>query len=81
MVMNTTTRPTLHQLIDQADGGFKALLAAEIMQKTNRTHGPVDGNCEVCGQASDSFTLQDWKSWHCFDCVVRSLTGEMAVTA
>lgn len=64
------TRPTLHQLIDSADGSYKALLAAEIVQKTGRQHGPIDGKCEVCGNAADSFTLADWKSWHCFACVV-----------
>ena len=72
MVMNNTT---LHQLIDnETTPGSKALLAAEIAQKTNRQDGPVDRKCEVCGKAADSFTLQDWKSWHCFECVVASLT-------
>jgi len=65
---------TLHQLIDEADASYRPMLAAEIVVKTNRQHGPVDGKCEVCGVASDSFTLQDWKSWHCFACVVASLT-------
>ena len=65
---------TLHQLIDEADDSYRPMLAAEIAVKTNRQHGPVDGKCEVCGAAADSFTLHDWKSWHCFACVVADLT-------
>lgn len=72
MVMNNTT---LRQLLDQETPGGRGLLAAEIAQKTNRQNGPVDGNCEVCGKAADSFTLQDWMRWHCFECVVKSLTA------
>ncbi len=75
--MNTTT----DSLIDQADGSYKALLAAEIAQKTGRQNGPIDGKCEVCGDAADSFTLQDWKSWHCFKCVVASLEAEGLTTS
>jgi hypothetical protein len=69
---------TIKDLMDQQTGGGKGLLAAEIMQKTNRTHGPVDGNCEVCGNAAESFVLQDWINWHCFPCAEKALRAEFA---
>ena len=69
--MNNTT---LRQLLDNETPGGKGLLAAEICTKTNRRHGPVDGNCEVCGQAAEQFILQDWLRWHCNKCAIASLT-------
>jgi hypothetical protein len=65
--MNNTT---LRQLLDQETPGGRGLLAAEICQKTNRQHGPVDGKCEVCGTAAESFVLQDWLRWHCGECSI-----------
>ncbi len=68
-----TARITLAELIDQADGSYKALLAAEIAQKTGRQHGPIDGRCEVCGAEAESFILQDWTRWHCQPCAMASV--------
>jgi hypothetical protein len=62
--------------MDQQTPGGKGLLAAEIAQKTNRQHGPVDGKCEVCGKDAESFVLQDWLRWHCTDCTVLSVEHE-----
>lgn len=59
----------LSELMAQQTPGGKGLLAAEIVRKTGRQHGPVDGHCEVCGQAAESFVLQDWLRWHCIPCV------------
>jgi hypothetical protein len=65
-----THHMTVRELIDSAEGGFKGLLAAEILQKTDRQSGPVDDKCEVCGEQAESFVLQDWTRWHCHDCTV-----------
>jgi hypothetical protein len=77
--MNTTPRRTgisLPDLMAQQSATGKAFLAAEIVQKTNRQHGPVDGHCEVCGQAAAQFILQDWMNWHCIPCVERIVRAE-----
>lgn len=67
--MNTT----LSALMAQQTPGGRGLLAAELVRKSGRQHGPVDGNCEVCHQPADSFTLQDWLRWFCKSCVVASI--------
>lgn len=69
-------RVTTADLIDQADGSHKALLAAEIAQKTGRQHGPLDGRCEVCGVGAESFILQDWTRWHCQPCAMAVVRAE-----
>ncbi len=79
--MKNTKRSTginLPALMAQQTPGGRGLLAAEIVRNTGRQHGPVDGHCEVCGQAAESFTLQDWISWHCFPCVERVVRAEYA---
>lgn len=69
---------TLNQLMDQQTPGGKGLLAAELLAKTDRRDGPVDGHCEICGEAAASFILQDWLHWHCQECVVRVVRAEFA---
>jgi hypothetical protein len=52
-------------------GGAVGLLAYEIAKRDargDRTTGPLDGRCEVCGSAADSFLLHDWLRWHCPPC-------------
>lgn len=71
-------RMTIREMIEGTTGGGKALLAAEICQKTGRMYGPVDGKCEVCGAAAESFTLLDWVAWHCFPCVETAVRAEYA---
>jgi hypothetical protein len=60
---------TVQALINEQTPGMRGLLAHEILSNQGRRHGPVDGKCEVCGVAAESFTLQDWYRWHCFECV------------
>ena len=62
---------SLQSLMDQQTPGGKGLLAAEILGKSDRRDGPVDGKCEVCGIAAESFILQDWLHWHCIECAVK----------
>ena len=62
---------SLQSLMDQQSAGGKGLLAAELLSKSDRRDGPVDGNCEVCGTAVESFILQDWLHWHCQPCAVK----------
>ena len=63
---------SLRDLVDEQPAGARALLAAEILQKTGRTGGPTDDRCEVCHEIAHEFTLLDWVSWHCPSCVERS---------
>lgn len=79
--MNKTTRSTgidLASLMAQQSPTGRALLGAEIVVKTNRQHGPVDGHCEVCGTAADFFTLQDWMRWYCTACVKAEVLAAFA---
>lgn len=64
----TTIRPA-DLLADETPGG-RALLAAELVQRTGRQDGPTDGRCEVCHRPGDSFTLADWYAWHCERCAI-----------
>jgi len=68
-------RIAIRELIAEQPAGLRGLLAHEILVKQGRRHGPIDGKCEVCGAEADSFTLQDWYRWHCFECVKRSLSA------
>jgi transposase len=82
--MKTTARRnglSLQEIMANETPGGRGLLAAEIAQKTGREHGPVDGHCEVCGQAAESFILQDWINWHCLACVKVVVQAQFAAMA
>jgi hypothetical protein len=66
---------SLRDLVDEQPAGARALLAAEILQKTGRTGGPSDDRCEICHMIAHEFTLLDWVNWHCPECVERSFAG------
>jgi hypothetical protein len=64
-------RMSLRELMAEQSPGGKGLLAAEILEKTGRTSGPVDDRCEVCGREQkgpQSWLLADWIHWHCPTC-------------
>jgi hypothetical protein len=63
---------SLRDLINEQPSGARGLLAAEILQRSGRTGGPPDDRCEVCHEIAHEFTLLDWYSWHCPECVERS---------
>jgi hypothetical protein len=67
-----TSRTSLQELIANETPGGRGLLAYELAKKTNRVHGPLDGNCEMCGQAAESFLLADWLHWHCLPCAMKA---------
>jgi hypothetical protein len=72
---NIDRRLSIQSLINEQEPGMRGLLAHEILTKQDRRHGPVDGKCEVCGVEAESFTLQDWYRWHCFECVKATLVA------
>ena len=65
-------RISLPDLIADATlDGSVGLLAYELARndrRGDRTRGPVDGRCEVCGAPAESFLLLDWLRWHCELC-------------
>ena len=71
-------RPTRAQLIADASPGMRGLLGYELAKKDargDRSRGPLDGRCEVCGQPAATFILADWLSWHCPDCAEERALG------
>lgn len=75
-------RITLPGLIADAQrDGSAGLLAYELVRndvRGDRSGGPVDGRCEVCGHPADDFTLYDWLRWHCPDCAEAAFREQVA---
>lgn len=69
---------TIRQLMTNQTPGGRGLLAAEILVKQNRQHGPTEAKCETCGyEWNGSFTL-DWATleWQCKSCAISSMLSE-----
>jgi len=73
--MDTTT---LAELMAAETPGGKGLLAAELVRKSGRQHGPKDDRCEVCGVLAEDFILQDWLRWHCKPCAIAAYLRPVA---
>lgn len=78
----TMTKITLPDLIaDATVDGSVGLLAYELARndrRGDRTRGPLDGRCEVCGEPGESFVLFDWLRWHCTPCADAAFRGDAA---